>query len=44
MGVFAYPPETVYSFRGDMQKPPMIIHHPTVIGAFRSLEHHLQVR
>ena len=21
-GVFAYPPETVYSFRGDMQKPP----------------------
>ena len=22
-GVFAYPPETVYSFRGDMQKPPM---------------------
>jgi hypothetical protein len=22
-GVFAYPPETVYSFRGDMQKPPI---------------------
>ncbi len=22
VGVFAYPPETVYSFRGDMQKPP----------------------
>jgi hypothetical protein len=22
LGVFAYPPETVYSFRGDMQKPP----------------------
>ena len=23
LGVFAYPPETVYSFRGDMQKPPV---------------------
>jgi len=23
LGVFAYPPETVYSFRGDMQKPPI---------------------
>jgi hypothetical protein len=22
IGFFAYPPETVYSFRGDMQKPP----------------------
>jgi hypothetical protein len=22
LGVFAYPPETVYSFRGEMQKPP----------------------
>jgi len=22
MEVFAYPPETVYSLRGDMQKPP----------------------
>jgi transposase len=29
LGVFAYPPETVYSFRGDMQKPPgsQLVHH-----------------
>jgi hypothetical protein len=23
LGVFAFPPETVYSFRGEMQKPPI---------------------
>ncbi len=30
-GVFAYPPETVYSFRGDMQKPPRCSKTPGTI-------------